>query len=55
MASLSHLKVKDFCCIGELDINLKDRGLVLVTGDNQDTSAASSNGAGKSTFFKSIV
>lgn len=36
-------------------INLKDQGLVLVTGNNLDSNTAESNGAGKSTLFEAIV
>ena len=33
---------------------LADRGLVLVQGDNQSSTTASSNGAGKSTLFEAL-
>lgn len=36
------------------ELRLDRRGLVLVLGDNHDTTAASSNGAGKTTLFKAL-
>ena len=34
---------------------LADQGLVLITGDNQDSTRADSNGAGKSTLFEALL
>lgn len=37
-----------------LNINLQDRGLLLILGDNRDTTAADNNGSGKSHIMKAI-
>jgi DNA repair exonuclease SbcCD ATPase subunit len=37
-----------------MELNLRDRGLLLVLGDNQDTTAADNNGSGKSHILKAI-
>ena len=55
MPSIIRLIVKDFCCIKELDLNLKDIGLVQIVGQNRDSDAAISNGSGKTTIFKAIT
>lgn len=39
---------------GKHEVELSDRGLVLVLGDNQDEPGMNSNGAGKSTIFKAL-
>lgn len=55
MADISYLSMTDFCSFQEAEVDLSDRGLVLVSGVNNDTDAASSNGSGKSTMFKAIA
>jgi DNA repair exonuclease SbcCD ATPase subunit len=52
--ALKSLEAWDFCCFEHLAIKLRKRGLVWIGGDNRDTSAADSNGSGKSTIFKAI-
>jgi DNA repair exonuclease SbcCD ATPase subunit len=37
-----------------ISLNLRDRGLLLVLGDNRDTTAANNNGSGKSHIMKAI-
>ena len=39
---------KNLLTLGEFDLELADRGLILIQGDNQDDPSAESNGAGKS-------
>jgi DNA repair exonuclease SbcCD ATPase subunit len=48
-------KIRNFMIIEKADLVLEDRGLVLVTGGNLDSSAFDSNGSGKSTLFEAIV
>lgn len=55
MPSITRLMVKDFCCIKELDLNLKNIGLVQIVGQNKDSDAAISNGSGKTSIFKAIT
>ena len=47
---IANVYAKDFLTIGELIVNIKDAGLVLLQGSNKDDSAALSNGSGKSSF-----
>lgn len=48
------LKIQNFGAISKAEMALNNRGLVLIHGDNQDDSAANSNGAGKSTVVEAI-
>jgi DNA repair exonuclease SbcCD ATPase subunit len=48
------ISAKNFCCFEQFDLLLANRGLVWLGGDNQDSEAASSNGAGKSAVFKAL-
>jgi len=45
---------KNFCGYEELNIQLHKQGLIGITGVNKDTASATSNGSGKSNFFKAI-
>jgi len=47
------LKIENFLAIGSATIDLADRGLMLVTGENDDPSAVS-NGAGKSSLADAL-
>lgn len=49
-----HLSIRNFLSIGEADVKLADRGLLLIQGRNLENGGASSNGAGKSTLVDSI-
>ena len=49
------MSIVDFCCIGSGEIELGKAGLVYVTGQNNDSDSASSNGAGKSTIWKALT
>ena len=48
------LIIRNFLAIGEATINLSDRGLVLLQGDNRDDTSANSNGAGKSSVVDAL-
>ncbi|MER9176255.1 AAA family ATPase [Mesorhizobium sp. M0955] len=48
------LRIENFLAITEADINLADRGLVLIQGINHDDSSADSNGAGKSSIADAL-
>lgn len=48
------VKIQNFGTIGEAEVQLSDRGLVLIQGENMTNSAANSNGAGKSTVVEAI-
>lgn len=49
------MKVENFMALAEAEVELSDRGLVLIQGINTDDSSASSNGAGKSTLMNSLM
>lgn len=51
MAKLIKLILDDFCVVEHAELELSYRGMVLVTGENQDTDAAGNNGSGKSTVL----
>jgi DNA repair exonuclease SbcCD ATPase subunit len=44
------LTIQNFAAIGEVQVALDDKGLVLVQGDNKDDTSQDSNGSGKSTI-----
>jgi len=49
-----NLAIQNFMAIGEAEISLADRGLVLVEGENRDDTSANSNGAGKSSIADAL-
>lgn len=52
----NRIKISNFLSIGETDIDLKDKGFVLVKGVNNNVEdVALSNGSGKSTIFEAII
>lgn len=52
----NRIKISNFLSIGETDIDLEDKGFVLVKGVNNNTEdVALSNGSGKSTIFEAII
>lgn len=52
---IESLTIQNFLTIrDQVALDLEDKGLVLVQGDNQDDSSAISNGAGKSTIGDAI-
>lgn len=44
------LFIENFLTIGSAKLNIADKGLVLIQGENQDDPSAQSNGAGKSSI-----
>jgi DNA repair exonuclease SbcCD ATPase subunit len=48
------LSLQNFLTVGEANVNLADRGLLLVQGENVDDSSASSNGSGKSSIVDGL-
>lgn len=55
MISFGELRLKDFGPYATATLALRNQGLVLIKGDNQDTTAADSNGSGKSHIFKALA
>lgn len=54
MILFNELAIRDFGPIQEAMIPLTKQGLVLISGENKDTAAATSNGSGKSHLFKAL-
>lgn len=50
-----HISIKEFLSVGEIDIDLQNRGLSLVRGINNYEPKLESNGSGKSSIFDSII
>lgn len=46
--------IENFLTIGQAELELDDRGLLLIVGDNADDTSANSNGAGKSSLVDAI-
>jgi DNA repair exonuclease SbcCD ATPase subunit len=51
---IERVLIENFLTIGKAEIELADRGLILVQGDNRDDTSANSNGAGKSSIADAI-
>ncbi len=56
MIEFDTLTMEDFGCfaLADAELGLSKQGLVLIQGENRDTTAADSNGSGKSTLFKAL-
>lgn len=50
----SKLIIENFGAIGKVEIDLADRGLILICGENRDDSSANSNGAAKTTVLDAL-
>ncbi|WP_151708866.1 AAA family ATPase [Acinetobacter brisouii] len=48
------LKIENFLTIGSAEVDLNDRGLILIQGQNTDDTSANSNGAGKSSIVDGL-
>ena len=52
---IKSLTIENFLAVGTIyNLNLDEKGLVLIQGDNQDDTSQSSNGAGKSTIAEAL-
>lgn len=49
------LKVQNFLSIRNVEINLENRGLLLINGKNNDNESLNNNGSGKSSLLESII
>lgn len=56
MIKLTKVEAEGFGVFRErIEVDLADRGRVIILGENNDTNAADSNGAGKTTLLKAIT
>jgi DNA repair exonuclease SbcCD ATPase subunit len=51
---IDSLNIENFLTIGKAELNLNNRGLSLVQGENTSDPSASSNGAGKTSIAESV-
>lgn len=51
---IQKLEIKNFLTVGEATVELDDRGLLLIQGQNNDDPSAESNGAGKSSVVDAL-
>lgn len=49
-----NMNMQNFLSVGKAEVNLNDRGLVLIEGKNLDDPSAKSNGAGKSSIVDAL-
>ena len=52
---LLSIKAYGFMIMGSMEISLDNTGLVLIRGENKDSSGCSSNGSGKTTVCEALV
>ena len=51
---IQKLEIKNFLTVGDAKVELDDRGLLLIQGQNNDDPSAESNGAGKSSVVDAL-
>lgn len=51
---ITNATIQNFLTISQAEMHLDDRGLLLITGQNDDDTSANSNGAGKSSLVDAI-
>jgi DNA repair exonuclease SbcCD ATPase subunit len=54
MISFKNIQISNFGCLKEISLSLDNQGLLLFLGENHDTTAADSNGSGKTTIFRAL-
>jgi len=52
---ITRVTIQNFLGLGEAELELDDRGLVLVEGDNKDDTSQNSNGSGKSSLIDTVM
>ncbi len=48
------IQAENFMSIGSMDLDVENRGLLVVTGENRDDPSAESNGSGKSAMIEAL-
>ena len=48
------VSIRNFLIVGQADIDLSNRGLCRIAGENSDDTTSSSNGAGKSSIIEGL-
>jgi len=51
---ITNLSIRNFLTVGQAEIQLDQRGLILIQGENTDDTSAASNGAGKSSIVDAV-
>lgn len=51
---ITNLSIRNFLTIGHAELELGNRGLLLIQGKNEDDTSAASNGAGKSSIVDAL-
>ena len=51
---IKSIELNNFFIIGNAQVDLHNRGLVRISGENHDDSTSSSNGSGKSALVEGI-
>ena len=51
---INRVEIDNFMAIGEITVDLENKGLVLIQGENEDDSSQNSNGSGKSTVAEAL-
>lgn len=52
---LKQLRIENFISVKKIELDLNDRGLLLIKGENKDDSSFDNNGAGKSSIIEAVV
>ena len=50
-----HISIQNFLSIKKVELDLRDKGLILLNGINMDNPSLNNNGAGKSSILEAIV
>lgn len=51
---IQELHLENFLIMSKADVNLDNKGLILIVGENKDDTSANSNGSGKSTIVDAL-
>ena len=52
---IQELHLENFLIMSKADVNLDNKGLILIVGENKDDTSANSNGSGKSTIVDALL
>lgn len=55
MLKFKQLQINNFLSISSISLNLENRGLIMLSGNNTDNPSLNNNGSGKSSIIEAIV